>query len=188
MQIDLQKEYKTKIAGQIQKDLGDLNIHEVPKLEKIVVNTGIGKLVNVRKQKTSTQKTDEEIMQDIVDGLGAITGQKPHFIRAKKSIAAFKLREGTVTGLRVTLRKKLMYDFLARLIHIDLPRTRDFRGISEKSVDKGGNLTIGIKESSIFPELSATNVAWSLEVTMVTSTNNRKQSLELFKKLGIPFN
>ncbi|OGZ61583.1 MAG: 50S ribosomal protein L5 [Candidatus Spechtbacteria bacterium RIFCSPLOWO2_02_FULL_38_8] len=187
MQIDLQKEYKTKIISQMQKELGGLNIHEVPKLEKIVVNIGVGKLVNVRKQKTSTQKNDEEILQDIVDGIGLITGQKPHFIRAKKSISAFKLREGTVVGLRVTLRNKLMYDFLGRLVHIALPRTRDFRGISEKSVDKSGNLTLGIKESSIFPELPSSNFIWSFEATLVTNINNREQSLELFKKLGIPF-
>ena len=185
--MDLQKEYKTKIAGQMQKELGVLNIYEVPKLEKIIVNVGVGKLVTIRKQKTSTQKSDEEILQDIIDGIGLITGQKPHLIRAKKSISAFKLREGEVVGLRVTLRNKLMYDFFGRLAHIALPRTRDFRGISEKSVDKSGNLTLGIKESSIFPELPSSNFIWGLEITLVTNINNKKQSLELFKKFGIPF-
>lgn len=187
MQIDLQKNYNQNIQKQLSKEFGDLNLYAVPRITKIVLNIGVGKIVSTRRLKTTEQKTDEEMISDIIEGLSLIAGQKPHIIRARKSIASFKLREGATVGLRVTLRHKKMYDFLGRLIHVALPRTRDFRGISEKSVDKDGNLTLGLKEASIFPELPPSNFDWSFEATIVTNIKNREQSLELFKRLGIPF-
>lgn len=187
MQIDLEKKYNQDIQKQLSKEFGNLNLHAVSRITKIVLNVGVGKMVTARRVRTTEQKTDEEMISDIIDGLSLIAGQRPHIIRARKSIASFKLREGMTVGLHVTLRHKRMYDFLGRLIHVALPRTRDFRGISEKSVDKDGNLTLGLKEASIFPELPPSNINWSFEVTIVTSTRNREQALELFKKLGIPF-
>lgn len=185
--LNLQKTYKEKIKPELSKEFGGLNTHATIQLDKIIVNTGIGKIANTRKAKSTGAQTDEEMMQDVVDGISLIAGQKPHLIYARKSIAGFKLREGMPVGLRVTLRGKKMYDFLSRFINVALPRTRDFRGISLKGVDKGGNLTIGIKESSIFPEVPLSNFNWGFEVTFVTSVNDREQAIELFKKLGIPF-
>lgn len=185
--LNLQKTYKEKIKPELSKEFGDLNTHATIQLDKIIVNTGIGKIANTRKAKSTGAQTDEEMMQDVVDGISLIAGQKPHLIYARKSIAGFKLREGMPVGLRVTLRGKKMYDFLSRFINVALPRTRDFRGIPLKVVDKGGNLTIGIKESSIFPEVPLSNFNWGFEVTFVTSVNDREQAIELFKKLGIPF-
>ena len=185
--VDLQKTYNKSILKKLSKELGDLNVHSAPRLDKIVLNIGVGKIVNVRRAKTTSQKKDEELLSDLVEGISLISGQKPSIVHAHKSIAGFKLREGDATGLKVTLRKHLMYDFLARLIHIALPRTRDFRGISEKSVDKNGNLTIGVKEASIFPELPSSSFAWGFETTMVTKANGRFDALKLFKELGVPF-
>src|SRR3990167_3146968 len=176
--VDLQKTYNNSILKKLSKELGDLNVHSTPRLEKIV---------NVRRAKTTSQKKDEELLSDLAEGISLISGQKPSIVHAHKSIAGFKLREGDATGLKVTLRKQLMYDFLARLIHIALPRTRDFRGISEKSVDKNGNLTVGVKEASIFPELPSSSFAWGFETTMVTKANGRVDALKLFKELGVPF-
>ncbi|OGZ58858.1 MAG: 50S ribosomal protein L5 [Candidatus Spechtbacteria bacterium RIFCSPLOWO2_12_FULL_38_22] len=185
--VDLQKTYNNSILKKLSKELGDLNVHSTPRLEKIVLNIGVGKIVNVRRAKTTSQKKDEELLSDLAEGISLISGQKPSIVHAHKSIAGFKLREGDATGLKVTLRKQLMYDFLARLIHIALPRTRDFRGISEKSVDKNGNLTVGVKEASIFPELPSSSFAWGFETTMVTKANGRVDALKLFKELGVPF-
>ena len=185
--VNLQKTYNKSILKKLSKELGDLNVHSTPRLEKIVLNIGVGKIVNVRRAKTTSQKKDEELLSDLVEGISLISGQKPSIVHAHKSIAGFKLREGDATGLKVTLRKHLMYDFLARLIHIALPRTRDFRGISEKSVDKNGNLTIGVKEASMFPELPSSSFAWGFETTMVTKANGRVDALKLFKELGVPF-
>lgn len=184
---DLQKKYKEKIRPELSKEFGDLNIHATPKLEKIVINSGIGKIAGVRKGRSTGQQTDEEMLEDLINGLAMICGQRPHIVRARKSIAGFKLREGVVVGLHATLRGKKMYEFLTRLVDVALPRTRDFRGIKLKSVDQSGNLTIGIKESSIFPELPPSNFQWGFEVTLKTNTDNRDQALKLFKRLGIPF-
>lgn len=185
--LNIEKLYKEKISRDLAQKLGGMNIHAIPCLTKIVLNVGVGKIVNTRKTGTTEQKTDEELVDDIAQGLAHISGQRPHAIRAKKSISGFKLREGTVVGLRATLRGKKMYDFLARLIHVDLPRTRDFRGIPLKSVDGHGNITIGIKEAGIFPELPPSNFTWGFEITLVTSTDNKEEALELLKELGIPF-
>ncbi|MEX2145148.1 MAG: 50S ribosomal protein L5 [Candidatus Spechtbacterales bacterium] len=185
--LNLEKIYKDKIAKDLSDQMGGVNLYAVPRIGRVVLNTGVGKIINMRKGGTTEQKKEEELVADIIDGLAQISGQRPQYIKSKKSISGFKLREGTVVGLRATLRGKKMYDFIARLIHVGLPRTRDFRGISTKSVDQHGNLTIGIKEASIFPELSPSNFNWGFEITMVTNTGGKDEALELFKKLGIPF-
>ncbi len=172
----LQKYRKTVIPA-LQKDFGIKNIMAVPKIDKVVVNTGIGKLVK-----------DDKVAARIEKELTLIVGQKPVFRKAKKSIAGFKLREGVNVGISVTLRGKRMYDFLDRLIAISLPRSRDFRGIDPKNFDKMGNLNFGIKESSIFPEVNYENVkdVFGLEITVVTTAKNRERGIALLKQMGFP--
>ena len=155
----------------------------VPKIGKVVLNTGFGRLVT-GKGSDEQKKTYEGIVTD----LSLIAGQKPLLTRAKKSIASFKLRQGMVIGACVTLRKKRMYDFLERLIHISLPRSRDFRGIETKAFDKNGNLTISIKENITFPEILSDKVRsiFGLEITVVTTARTKEEGIELLKLLGFP--
>ncbi len=161
----------------MQKTFEVENIMAVPKIEKVVVNTGVGKIVK-------EDKTIERIAKDLT----MIVGQKPVYRKAKKSISGFKLRQGVNVGISVTLRGKRMYDFLDRLISIALPRSKDFRGIEVKNFDKMGNLNFGIKESSIFPEINYENVKdiFGLEVTVVTTAKNREKGVALLKQLGFP--
>lgn len=162
---------------------GYKNKMAVPKIEKVVVNIGFGRLVSGK-----TSKEKEEIIKSILEDLTLITGQKPILTKAKKSISSFKVRKGDPIGAKVTLRKKMMYDFLERLIHIVLPRSRDFRGIETSSFDKKGNLTIGIKEHIAFPEVSPekTRNIFSLEVTITINAKKREEGIELLKLLGFP--
>ena len=161
----------------MQKTFGIKNVMAIPKIEKVIVNTGIGRL-------TKEGKVVERIEKDLT----MIVGQKLVFRKAKKSISGFKLREGVNVGISVTLRGKKMYDFLDRLISISLPRSRDFRGIDPKNFDKMGNLNFGIKESSIFPEVNYENIkdVFGLEVTVVTTAKNREQGIELLRQMGFP--
>ena len=150
---------------------------EAASIEKIIISTGFG-----RAQK------DKNRIELIEDRLQKITGQKPVKCVAKKSIASFKLREGTPIGYKVTLRGHQMYDFLDRLVHIGLPRSRDFRGISRSSVDGMGNMTLGIKEHTIFPEVldeESTNI-FGLSITIVTTLKNKKDALKFFQELSFP--
>lgn len=153
------------------------------RVKKVVINVGIGKILgNVDSSKR------EEIMKSIERDLAMLSGQKPIRTLAKKAIAGFKIKKGSPVGMMVTLRGKRMDDFLQRLINFALPRQRDFQGIDLKSIDSGGNLTIGIKEHIVFPEIEPEKVKtmFSLEVTVVPDTNDRKKAIELFKKLGFP--
>ena len=162
---------------------GYKNPMAVPKIEKVVVNTGFGRLVAGK-----TSEEQKKIQNFILEDLGLICGQKPIFKKAKKSISSFKTRKEMIIGAAVTLRKKKMDDFLERLIHIALPRSRDFQGIDQKSFDKKGNLTIGIKEQIAFPEVSpekAKNI-FGLEITVVTTAKKREEGIELLKLLGFP--
>lgn len=188
-QINLQKKYTEEVVPAMREKFGYKNVYAAPRLEKIVVNTGVGKMISVRKGKEVTD-SDEGVIEDILSELAMITGQKPQVVRAKKSIAGFKLRAGTISGVKVTLRGDRMYDFLTRLIHVALPRTRDFRGLSKKSVDRSGNMTIGMREQIIFPEIPHDKVRqmWGMEVTLTTTANSREEGLELLKGLGVPFN
>ena len=173
----LQEKYRKTVIPAMQKSFGIENVMAVPKIEKVVVNTGVGRLVK-------EEKTVERIAKDIT----MIVGQKPIFKKAKKSISGFKLRQGVNVGISVTLRGKRMYDFLDRLIAIALPRSKDFRGIETKNFDKMGNLNFGIKESSIFPEINYENMKdiFGLEVTVVTTTKNREKGVELLRQMGFP--
>lgn len=161
----------------MQKSFGIKNVMAVPTIEKVVVNTGVGRIAK-------EDKTIERIAKE----LAMITGQKSVFKKAKKSISGFKLRQGVNVGLSATLRGKRMYDFLDRLIAIGLPRSKDFRGINSKNFDKMGNLNFGIKESSIFPEINYENIKdiFGLEVTVVTTAKNREKGVELLKQMGFP--
>ena len=132
--------YRKEVIPALQKEFGIKNVMAVPKVEKVVVNVGVGKIAK-----------EDKVVEKIANDLAKLTGQKPVFRKAKKSIASFKVRQGVNIGLMTTLRGKRMYDFMDRLISISLPRSKDFRGIDVKNFDKNGNLNLGIKESSIFP-------------------------------------
>jgi len=183
MIIRLPEKYKKEVIPQMMEEFGYKNIMAVPKIEKVVVNTGFGRLI--------TDKTSEEqkkIFEAILEDLSLITGQRPVLTRAKKSISGFKIRQGLPIGAEVTLRGKRMFDFLERLINIALPRSRDFQGIDLKSFDKKGNLTIAIREHITFPEIlpeKAKNI-FGLEITVVTTAKKREEGVELLKLLGFP--
>lgn len=151
---------------------------EVPRLEKIVINIGCG-----------DGSQDKRFLESSFNELELISGQKPQITKSKKSIADFKVREGQAVGLKVTLRNNLMWSFLSKLFNVALPRTRDFKGISAKSFDKRGNLTIGIKEQIIFTEIHYDNIkkVRGMDITFVTSTNNDQHAKELLLALGCPF-
>lgn len=170
--------YKKKILPGLMKELKFKNPMSVPRLEKIVVNSCVSE---------ATQNI--KILDTVSKELAAITGQKPHTLRAKKSIAAFKLRKGVPIACRVTLRRKKMYAFLNRLVNIAFPRTRDFKGYSKKGFDGSGNYTLGITEQIIFPEIPYDKIdkARGMNVTIVTSARTDKEGELLLKALGFPF-
>ncbi len=155
----------------------------VPKIEKAVVNCGFGKLIA---EKTSEEQ--KKIIEGILESMSLICGIKPILAKTKKSISSFKIRQGMVIGMFVTLRGEKMFNFLERLIHIALPRSRDFRGIAPDSFDKKGNLTVGIKEHISFPEILPEKIKniFGLEITIVTNAKNREEGIELLKLLGFP--
>ncbi|MEX2090800.1 MAG: 50S ribosomal protein L5 [Candidatus Paceibacterota bacterium] len=173
----LLKKYRKEVIPAMQKEFNIENTMAVPRIEKILINTGTGRVAK-------EDKVTERIAKDVV----AISGQKPVFRKAKKSISGFKLREGMNVGISVTLRGKRMYDFMDRLISIALPRSKDFRGIDAKNFDRMGNLNIGIKESSIFPELNYENLKdiFGLEITVVNNAKNKEQGIKLLKLMGFP--
>ena len=173
----LQNTYKEEIIPKLKKEYAIKNIMAVPRVEKIVVNAGVGDLT---KNKEGLEKATKE--------LAAITGQMPSVRNAKLSVASFGLREGQPVGLKVTLRGKRMYDFLEKLITIVLPRLRDFRGVSLTSFDQHGNYNLGLKNYSVFPEIDvAQSSGRGVEITMVTSTKDKEQSKKLLELLGVPF-
>ena len=181
--IHLKDKYIKEVIPAMKEKFGYKNEMAVPKIEKVVINVGIGKLI-------SGKPIDEQkkIQETILEEVALISGQRPILTKAKKSISGFKIKRGQPVGVKVTLRKKRMYDFLERLIHITLPRSRDFHGIDPKSVDKEGNLTIGIKEHIAFPEISPEKIKFifGLEITIVTTAKTREEGLELLKLLGFP--
>jgi large subunit ribosomal protein L5 len=172
------KKYQDEVIPQLMKDFSLKNIMQVPKLDRIVINMGLGEAVQNAKL---VEAATEELM--------AITGRKPVVTRAKKSIAGFKLREGMPIGVMVTLRGAQMYDFLDRLITIALPRTRDFKGISPKAFDGRGNYTLGVREQIIFPEINYDKVdrIKGMNITFVTTAETDEQGRALLKSLGMPF-
>ena len=172
------KKYKDEVVPQLMKDFTLTNIMQVPKLERIVINMGLGEAVQ-----------NAKIVEAAVEELTAITGRKPVVTRAKKSIATFKLREGMPIGAMVTLRGAQMYDFLDRLVTLALPSTRDFKGISPKAFDGRGNYTLGIREQIIFPEINYDKVdrIKGMNITFVTTAQTDEQGRALLKSLGMPF-
>lgn len=178
MKNTLQILYEEKISPELMKEFGYTNIHQIPKITKISINRGIGEAA----QNSKTINTSiEELMM--------ITGQKPIITKSKKSIAGFKIRDNIPIGLKVTLRKDKMYNFLSKLINLSLPRIRDFRGISSKQFDGRGNYNLGLKEQIVFPEINYDNIdkIRGLNITIVTTASTDKESFALLKKLGMPF-
>jgi large subunit ribosomal protein L5 len=171
------EKYRKEVAPALRKEFSIGNVMAVPRITKVVVNTGTGK---IPRDKAALEKMEHD--------LATLTGQKPSSRQARKSIASFKLREGTPVGYATTLRGKRMYDFLDRFIALALPRSKDFRGIDPKNVDKEGNLNYGIREHSIFPEISYETLKdiFSLQVTVVTSTRDRDQGIALLRQMGMP--
>ncbi len=178
MEPELKKLYREKVRDALRTQLELKNIHEVPKLEKIVLNCSIG-----------SQAERKQAIEDATNEVTQITGQKPMTTFSKKAIASFKLRAGEPVGVKVTLRGNKMYDFLMRLVKTAMPRIRDFRGVAPRAFDGRGNYTLGIADQSIFPEIELDKVKRSLgfDVTFVTSTNNDDHARELLRALGMPF-
>ncbi len=174
----LQKLYKDEIVSSLMKELNLSNVMQVPKLDKIVVNMGIGEAVS-----------NPKLIDAAITELAQITGQQPVARAARKSEAGFKLREGQKIGAKVTLRKEKMYEFLDRLISITLPRVRDFEGVSPKGFDGRGNYTLGLREQIVFPEIEIDKVdkIFGLGITIVSTAQNDEQGRALLKAFGMPF-
>lgn len=174
----LKEKYKNEIAPAIAKEFGIENPMAIPRIEKIVVNMGVGEAIS-----------NAKILDTAVEELRSITGQKPVVTKAKKSIASFKLRQGMNIGTMVTLRGERMYEFLDRLISVALPRVRDFRGISAKAFDGRGNYTLGVREQLIFPEIDFNKVdkTRGMNISIITTAQTDEQSRALLKALGMPF-
>lgn len=174
----LKEKYLNEVVPNLQKRFGYKTIMQVPKLEKVVLNMGVGDAVQ-------NSKALDAAMED----LAAISGQKPAITRAKKSVAAFKIRDGMAIGCKVTLRGERMYDFLDKLINVGLPRIRDFRGVSPRSFDGRGNYSLGIREQLIFPEIRYDQVdkIRGLDVVIVTTAETDEEAMALLSELGMPF-
>ncbi|MEY8442771.1 50S ribosomal protein L5 [Lactococcus ileimucosae] len=174
----LKEKYSNEVVPALTEKFGYTSIMAVPKVEKIVLNMGVGDAVS------NSKKLDKAVAE-----LALISGQKPLITKAKKSIAAFRLREGQAIGAKVTLRGERMYEFLDKLVTVSLPRVRDFHGVSNKAFDGRGNYTLGVKEQLIFPEISYDDVdkVRGLDVVIVTTANTDEESRELLAKLGMPF-
>jgi large subunit ribosomal protein L5 len=176
--MSLKEYYKNEVVARLKETFEYKNIHQVPRLEKIVVNMGLGEAIQ-----------NIKILDAAQAELKVITGQAPVVTRAKKSVAAFKVREGMPIGCMVTLRRSRMYDFYEKLVNIALPRVRDFRGVSGKAFDGFGNYTLGIKEQIIFPEIEYDKVESikGMNITIVTSAVNNQEGKELLRLMGMPF-
>jgi len=174
----LMDRYQKEITKQLAQKLGRTNPHSLPKLQKIVVNMGVGKALQYKNR-----------IDQAAEQLAQITGQKAQVTLAKVAVSGFRLREGNAIGCRVTLRGRRMYEFLDRLISVALPRIRDFRGVNPKSFDGHGNYSMGLAEQSVFPEIDPDKVTFvqGMDVTFVTSTNNDDEARELLRAFGMPF-
>lgn len=176
--LSLKEQYETIVRPKMMKEVGYSNVHQVPRIEKICLNMGLG---------LSLQ--DKGVLEAASKGLGDISGQKPCLAKAKKSIAGFKLRQGMPVGLKVTIRGMRAYEFLQRLIVVAMPRIRDFRGVSPKSFDGRGNFSMGIKEHQIFPEIDYDRISDILGMNIVinTTASTDDEARMLLRELGIPF-
>lgn len=170
--------YKKDIVSKLTEEFNYENVNAVPKLQKIIINVGAGEAIN-----------DSKFIDTVVENIGLISGQQPVKTKAKKSVSNFKLREGMPIGCKVTLRKKIMYEFMDRLINLSLPRTRDFQGIPNKSFDGRGNYTMGIKEHTIFPEINVDSARFihGMDISFVTSAESDEEAFALLKHFGMPF-
>lgn len=176
--MNLKEQYSKKILQKLKKELDLKNNYQVPSLNKVVLNVGFGK-----------RYKEKEFVDGVEKALMKITGQKPKMNPAKKSVSAFKIREGNIIGASVIMRGKRMYDFVEKLVNITFPRVRDFRGIDPKNIDRTGNLTIGFKEHVAFPEIGVEDLdkIFGLEISIDTSARNKEEAFALFKELGFPF-
>lgn len=174
----LQEKYTKEILPALGQKFGRTNVHSLPKVQKVVINMGVGKALQ-----------DKNRMTEAVDHLGQIAGQRPQVTKAKQAISAFRLRQGNDIGCRVTLRGRRMYEFLDRLINLALPRIRDFRGVNPKSFDGNGNYNMGLSEQMVFPEIDPDKVNFTqgMDITICTSTRNDDEARELLKQFGMPF-
>jgi large subunit ribosomal protein L5 len=174
----LKEKYQKEIVPKLKEEFSYKNSLLVPRLQKVVINIGFGKHAKEKEAISAIEKT-----------LTKISGQKPIMTKAKKSISAFKVREGQIIGAVATMRGERMYDFVEKLVNISFPRVRDFRGISDKGVDRSGNMSIGLKDYSCFPELRAEDIdqIYGLEICLNTNAKNREEGLALFRAFGFPF-
>jgi large subunit ribosomal protein L5 len=174
----LKERYVSEIAPALMKSLNLANVMQIPRVEKVVVNIGVGEAID-----------NAKLLDAAVGDMNLITGQKPVITKARKSIAAFKLREGKAIGVKVTLRGERMWSFMDRLMNVALPRVRDFRGISPNSFDGRGNYTLGLREQLVFPEIEYDKIdkLRGLEITIVTSARNDDEARQLLTMLGMPF-
>src|SRR3954470_11556447 len=177
MKPRLQEKYENEVKAALKEKRSYKNVHQIPKLEKIVVNMGV------------SASAEKGALEDAAKDLQLITGRKPAISKSRHSIAQFKLREGQAIGCRVTLRREAMYEFLDRLVAATLPRIRDFRGISPRSFDGRGNYSLGVADQSVFPEIELEKVKrqQGMDITFVTSADTNEEALELLKALGMPF-
>ena len=175
---ELKQKYQDEITSSLMNKFNYDSVMEVPKIEKIVINMGVGDAVQ-----------NSKALDSAVEELALISGQKPLVTRAKKSIAGFRLREGMPIGAKVTLRGERMYEFLQKLVAVSLPRVRDFRGISKKAFDGRGNYTLGVKEQLIFPEINYDKVSKvrGMDIVIVTTAKTNEQAYDLLSELGVPF-
>ncbi|MEI7474886.1 MAG: 50S ribosomal protein L5 [bacterium] len=175
---NLKDRYKEEVVPALQEQFGYENIHEIPKVEKVIINMGVGEAV-----------ANVKILDKAVEELTLIAGQRAVVTRAKKSIASYKLRQGMPIGTKVTLRGPRMYNFLQKLVNVVLPRIRDFRGISDRSFDGRGNYSLGLKEQMLFPEISYDQVdtVLGMNLTIVTTAKTDEEAMALLKEMGMPF-
>ncbi|HEU0052658.1 MAG TPA: 50S ribosomal protein L5 [Longimicrobium sp.] len=178
MKPRLQRYYEEQVRAKLQKDFGFASPMQIPRIEKVTVNVGVGE-----------GPKNPKLIEAVVSEIGAITGQKPVVTRAKKAISNFGLRENAPVGVTVTLRRDRMYEFLDRLINVAMPRIRDFRGVPTRSFDGRGNYTMGVKEQLIFPEIDYDKVEkiHGMDITIVTSTKKDDEALALLREMGMPF-
>lgn len=174
----LKEKYQKEIRPKLKEKFGHQNDFTAPRLIKVVVNVGFGRIAKEKAQ-----------MDKIENSLARITGQKPVLTKARKSISSFKIREGMIVGAKATLRGRRMYDFTEKLVKIVFARVRDFRGLDENNVDRSGNLTVGLREQVPFPEIRADEIdnIHGLEISLVANANSREEGLELFRLIGFPF-
>ncbi|MEX0843064.1 MAG: 50S ribosomal protein L5 [Gemmatimonadota bacterium] len=178
MESRLEAHYNDRVRPRLREEFGYANIHEIPRIEKVVINVGVGEA-----------SRNQKLLDSVLEEVGRIAGQKPMITRSRKSIAGFSLREGMPVGVSVTLRRARMYDFLDRLISAAIPRIRDFRGVPTRSFDGRGNFTLGVKEQIIFPEIEFDDVerVHGMDITIVTSTDRDDEAHALLREMGFPF-